>query len=210
MPGAEADAVPSLRVGALILAAGSSTRMGAKANKLLQTVEGKPLLAWPVDAMIDAGASPVSLVLGHEAESVRSALGERGLEWIDSETWEQGMGASIGEGVRELTNRFDLDGLLICVGDLPGLRGAHVRRVVDTFQRRESREAIIVPAYEGRRGHPVLFGAEHFGSLAELQGEAGARSVIEVNVDRVVEVALTESAIVRDVDTPEDLATWRG
>ena len=79
----------------LVLAAGASTRMGASTNKLVEEVEGRPLVAWAVDAMIEAGLDQVTVVVGFEAERVRASLRGRSCAFVSSPDWRDGMGSCL-------------------------------------------------------------------------------------------------------------------
>lgn len=212
MSGAPASAGPrGAGVAGLLLAAGASRRMGPDVNKLLAPIEGRPLVTRPLDAMLAAGVAPVLVVLGHEAERVRSTLGDRPCETAVHPDWAQGMGASLAFGVRTLGERVGA-GLLVCVGDLPGLRAADVEALLSAFAAEGASGAetpsrrILVPTHRGARGHPVLFGAAHLEALASLRGDEGGRSILATSGDDVREVPVASDGVVRDVDTPADLA----
>jgi len=194
------------RVAGLVLAAGASTRMGPETNKLLEEVAGAPLVCWPVDALLGAGASPVVVVTGHDEAGIRSVLGGRDVHFVHHEAWLDGMARSIARGVRELADIApECEGVLISVGDLPGLRVAHVVPVVRAFASAPD-DAICIPVCAGRRGHPVLFGSAHLGELMELEGERGARALFERHREVLIEVEVASEAVLADVDTPEALA----
>lgn len=202
------------RVVGLVLAAGASTRMGAGRNKLLEEVDGKPLVVWPVDALREAGVEAVFAVTGHEAARVEAVL-DGAARPLRFDGWAEGMGASLAFGVRALSRRVEWDGLIVCLGDLPRVRAGVVRRVVDAFvgAAEESGAAgldrVCVPTVDGRDGHPVLFGSAHRPALEALEGDRGARTVIEAAGSRVLRIEVADTSILRDVDTPEDLAVIR-
>lgn len=189
----------------LVLAAGRSSRMGVDRNKLLEPIAGKPLVAWPIEALREAGVDPILVVTGHEADALRSALAGLGCGFLANPGWEQGMGSSIACGAREAAERR-ADGLLVCVGDLPALRAGDVAGLLAAFR---GPEVIVVPVHAGRRGHPVLFGAMFFEELAALTGDAGGRPVLDSHPEAVFEVEVASDAILRDVDSPQELSTWR-
>jgi molybdenum cofactor cytidylyltransferase len=199
-----------IRVAGLVLAAGRSARMGPEINKLTVPIDGKPLVAFPIDAMIEAGVEPVIVVTGHDEAAVSACLGTRPCQKVHHPGWASGMGSSIAFGVRAI-RALDVSGLFVCVGDLPGLRASLIATLLEAFRANPAgaEDRIVVPVHEGRRGHPVLFGARHFAALARLEGEAGGRSILEARPDALVEVESSSRAILRDIDTPEDLDAWR-
>ena len=203
------------RVAGLVLAAGSSERMGPDRNKLVEEVGGRALVAIAVDALGAAGIDPVFVVTGSEAEAVRACLADRDVRFLHHPGWAEGMGSSLAAGMRGVREHGAFDGLLVCVGDLPGLRAEWVRAVVSAFEQafrerpEEGPRAIAVAARAGRHGHPVVFGSEYFPPLAGLRGDRGGRALVEAARDRLVEVEIASDAIFRDVDTPAALEAAR-
>lgn len=210
--GALEDASRSPRIAAIVLAAGRSARMGAATNKLLEVVAGRPLVAWPVDAMREAGLAPIVVVTGFEAARVRESLADRGCVFVEHERWGEGMGSSLAAAVSRLDSISpELDAVVVSVGDLPGLRARHVDSVIAATPAesggalRSVRERIVVPTCRGRAGHPVLFGRFCWGELARLSGDRGGRSVVAAHGERVVRIDLDDEAILVDIDTPDAL-----
>lgn len=201
------------RIAGIVLAAGSSSRMGGAHNKLVEEVGGRALVAAPVDALIGAGVAPILVVTGFEAARVRAALGGRPCEFVHHDGWAEGMGSSLAHGVRALARHVpDAAAVVVCVGDLPSLTAEHVRRVVAAASSADADVdpgALVVPTSGGRRGHPVLFGAGHFAGLSRLAGDQGGRAILEANPTRTIFVAIDDEAILVDVDTPAELARAR-
>ena len=193
----------------LVLAAGASRRMGPDRNKLLEEVDGRPVVATVASALVEAGLEQVVVVVGYEAERVREALAGVATEFVHNEAWEQGMGTSLAAGAASLMSggTEHLGGVLVTVGDLPGLRAAHVRAVVDGAPFGPT--SIRVPTHAGHDGHPVVFGAAHLAALAALDADRGARSILEANPQDVERVAVGGDGILRDVDTPDALEEAR-
>lgn len=190
--------------------------MGPGLNKLVEPIGGRPLVCGPVDALLAAGAEPVFVVVGFEPERVRAALAGRGCRFVEHPQWQEGMGSSLATGMRALLEASPRpEAVLVSVGDLPGLTGDDVRRVVAAARRPEDEggaidpERIVVPVFAGRRGHPVCFGARHFEALARCSGDEGARALIEARADRVCRIELGSESILRDVDTPMELTAAR-
>lgn len=205
---------PSLdgRIVGLVLAAGASTRMGAARNKLLLPIEGRPLIAWPVAALAARQVESVFVVLGHEAAAVRKALGDgekRGLRFVEYPNWERGMGASIAFGMESILALGSPSAVVISVGDLPGLRRSTVETLIDAVTAWEGDDVICLPTYAGQDGHPVIFGRSHYGALRSLSGDRGARRLLDAYADRVLRIPVDTDAILRDVDTPDALASWQ-
>ncbi|MCU0681005.1 MAG: molybdopterin-binding/glycosyltransferase family 2 protein [Polyangiaceae bacterium] len=198
------------RVGAIVLAAGRSRRMGD--NKLLALFEGKPMLAHVVDALAATRASPLVIVTGHEADRVREALAGRDVRFVHNPAHDEGMSTSLRAGLGALGDRVDsvdsVDGALVCLGDMPLVAPAHVEALLDAFEA-EGGGAICAPAFERKRGNPVLWPARYFAEMMTLRGDAGARSLLDRYAADVRYVAVADAGVNVDVDTPEALATLR-
>ena len=193
------------RVGAVVLAAGRSSRMGA--NKLIEVLEGVPLVARVVDTALEAGATPVVVVTGHQREAVEGALGDRPVERAHNPRWEEGMGTSLAVGIRALEGR--VDGVLVCLGDMPRVAADGLRSLLSAFRSGEA-AAAWVPVHGGKRGNPVLWAASWFPRLAAIEGDRGARLLLAELEDEVVEVAVSDAGVLLDVDTRAALEQARG
>ncbi len=188
-------------VTAILLAAGSSRRMGAQ-NKLLLAWRGEPMLLRVARALEGSGVGEPVVVLGHEAELVRELLEGLRVRFVYNPEHLRGMTSSIQAGIRASSEV--LGGWMICLGDMPWLRSEDYARLLEKVS---GRREILVPVYEGRRGHPVFF-SRHFREelLAHTEPE-GLRAVVKrYERECVREVAFSSDRILRDVDRPEDLA----
>ncbi len=190
------------RVAALVLAAGHSARMRGP-NKLLLEIDGRPMLARVVDTILATPARPVLVVTGHQADAVRDVLGDRDVRFAHNAQHAEGIGASIRAGVCAL--ELTLDGVLVCLGDLPGLREESVEALLAAF----APDRICVPVHGGRRGHPVLFGQRFLPELAQLAGDRGARSILETHPHAVCAVSVADEGVTFDVDSADQLERAR-
>jgi molybdenum cofactor cytidylyltransferase len=187
------------RLGAVVLAAGLGSRF-ALGNKLLHPYHGKPLLAW---ALATIAAVPVQdrlVVIGPD-ETTRTLIDAHQMRVVVNPSPAAGMGCSLALGIAALLP--DLDGVFVCLGDMPALRPAVFEVLAQAFAPLGA-EAIVVPRYAGQRGHPVLFGQAHFAALANLRGDQGARDIIARS--SVFACDLDEPGVLRDVDTVADLS----
>jgi molybdenum cofactor cytidylyltransferase len=190
------------RIAALILAAGRSTRYGG-ANKLLEDLNGAPIVRHAVRAALQSRARPVVVVTGHQGEQVSAALAGLDVRLVANPDYVQGLSTSLKAGVAALP--ADVDGVLVCLGDMPRITADHLDRLISAFAPKESR-SIAVPVHNGKRGNPVLFGRSLFAEILEAEGDTGAKHLIGRHADEVAEVDLGTSAIFVDVDTPDALA----
>ena len=150
------------RVAALILAAGTSSRMGGQ-NKLLRIVDGLPLVRHAVDAALASRCTQVLVVTGCEADSVESTLDLDRVSIVRNPDYARGMSTSLRCGLAALP--ADTAAVLVLLADMPRVAAAHIDRIVGVFD--PARPAIVVPTCQGRRGNPVLWPRRFF---AELRG----------------------------------------
>lgn len=192
-------------VAALILAAGKSSRMGAT-NKLTVEVEGQAMVLRVVKAAQASGASPIIVVTGHDADKVQAALDGQTVQFVHNPEFADGLSTSLRTGAKALPD--GVDAALVCLGDMPDISTNHIARVMAAFDPGEGR-TICVPTFGGKRGNPVLWGAAYFAELQGLKGDTGAKHLIGEHGDVVCEVPMPDDAILRDIDTPEELAARR-
>jgi len=193
------------RIGALLLAAGQSRRMGGP-NKLLAAIDGVPMVAHVARRLLASRARPIIAVLGNQAEAVDAALGKLPVERIRNPEFAAGLSTSLKRGVAALAP--DLDGVIVCLGDMPLISGRHLDRLIAAFNPLEGR-AIIVPTRRGKRGNPVLWSKRFLPEMAELAGDVGAKHLIGEHADLVAEVEMDDDAVLVDIDTPDALDALR-
>lgn len=190
------------RIAGLLLAAGQSRRMGS-VNKLLAEVAGRPMVAHAAEALTRSKAEGLTVITGHAPEAVHAAVAERDARFVHNPDFDQGLSTSLKRGIAALPE--DVDGALICLGDMPRVTAVVLDRLIAAFDPTENR-AICVPTYRGKRGNPVLFARRFFAEMQDLAGDTGAKTLIGAYEDQVVEVEMPDDAILNDIDTPEALA----
>jgi len=190
-------------VAAIVLAAGGSRRLGRP--KLLLPYRGLPLLRRAVKAATDAGCSSVIVVLGADREHYLPLLRGTAARAIYNPDYNQGMSSSIRAGIRALP--ASVEGAVILLADQPRIDAAIVARLIATYQ--TSGKRIIACRYGPVLGAPTLFDRGLFIELLLLEGDQGARQVIETHPGEVAAVEITPQAAI-DVDRPEDLRRLHG
>ncbi|HEY4161747.1 MAG TPA: NTP transferase domain-containing protein, partial [Dongiaceae bacterium] len=190
------------QIAAIILAAGTSSRMGR--NKLLLEFAGQPILCHAVDQALAAGIQDIVVVGGHQAARIREALGDRlaasSIRMVEAREHKLGMSASLKTGIRALAPKTEA--ALVLLGDMPQVSAALIKRLLSAYNPVEGR-TIVVPTMNGKRGNPVLFDRKFFPEILELAGDVGARHLIGQHDDEVAEVPVDDAAVFADVDTPE-------
>ena len=188
-------------VGAILLAAGRSTRMSG-ANKLLADLGGRPVVARTLDS-IEAAGLPALVVLGNMAGEVRAALGERA-RFVEAPDFAEGLSRSLRAGIA--TAPADWRAAIVALGDMPEVPAAVLAAMVAAF--REPHD-IVVPVWRGKRGNPVLWPRAHFTRLAALSGDVGGKALLAEFADHIVEVEVDTDAVLTDIDTPDALDASR-
>lgn len=188
------------RIGAIVLAAGKSTRMGS--NKLLAELNGKPLLVQTVAQIKASGVDEIVVVTGHQRAQIEGALTGIEVRLVHNPAYADGLASSIKAGINTVQN---VDAAFICLGDMPLIRADDMRRMMAAFDVEEAR-TLIAPAQGRKLGNPVLWGQEHFTALMALEGDRGARSLLETMRDSIIEISVDHDGIMVDADTPEALA----
>lgn len=187
-------------VAAVLLAAGLSRRFGS--NKLLHLIDGRPMLRRVAENLVAAllPQDEVVVVLGHQAEAVRAALDGLPVRCIVNENYADGMGGSIAAGVSGVGDKAA--GVMIMLGDMPWIGAGQIRALRAAFDKAAA-DAVVLPVHQGRRGHPVIFSRRWFPALCALRGDRGARSVLDAAGNDVIEVAMPDDGILRDLDQPD-------
>ncbi|TCZ66838.1 NTP transferase domain-containing protein [Roseicella aquatilis] len=195
------------QVAALIMAAGRSRRM-APLNKLLVPDEqGVPMVARVVDNVLASRARPVVVVTGYERERVEQALTGRAVRFAQAEDYAEGLSASLKAGLAALPP--EIEGVVICLGDMPLVAGPMIDRLLAAFDPEEGR-AIIMPTFRGKQGNPMLWAREFLPEMMAITGDVGARHLVGKYADRVAEVEMADDAVLRDFDTTDALKTAPG
>jgi molybdenum cofactor cytidylyltransferase len=204
-PREEPEKADGRRIATIVLAAGRSTRMGGP-NKLLAEIAGRPLVRIVAEAASASRAQPVIVVTGHQRDKVEVALRGLKVEFVHNPDFAQGLSTSVKAGIAAVPG--DVDGAIVCLGDMPQVDAALIDRLAAAFD--PARGAlVVVPTIDGKRGNPVVWSRRFFHELAGLEGDVGARHLIARYPEAVVEVPVTDRAALVDVDTPDALERVR-
>ena len=201
-PDPDEDAHGVSPVAAIVLAAGQSRRMGAL-NKLLAEVDGAPMLARVVGEALESNVRGVYVVTGFERSRVEAVLAGRDVRLVHNPDFEHGISTSITAGLSALP--ADVEGALICLGDMPAVSAEVLDRIIAAFDPGRGIE-VCVPTCCGKRGNPVLWSRRFFAEIRRIRGDVGARHLIGEHAEVVREVPIDDASILLDVDSPEALA----
>ncbi len=187
---------------AILLAAGFSRRFGAGestgSQKLLARLEDGRYVVEAAAQNLLAGAGKVVAVIGAD-EALKRVLENCGCQVVVNTLAKEGMGTSIAAGVRACR---DAGGWLIALGDLPFIQPQTIANILVGSS---SSAGIVIPTFNGARGHPVAFAADFLPELMALQGDQGARSIVAAHPARLKLLPVDDAGVVADIDTPDDL-----
>ena len=190
------------RFSAIVLAAGLSKRMGPT-NKLLADMGGESMLERVVNAVLASEIDEVVVVTGHEHERVEARLRDWPVGLVHNAEFEEGLASTLRRGLASVSS--SVEAALIVLGDMPRVGAAHINRLLAAFADSQDEQDIVVPTYDTQRGNPVLFARCYFAELARVTGDVGGRALLTTHDKRVLEVPMTDDAVLIDVDEPAAL-----
>ena len=188
-------------VACVVLAAGSSTRMGGS-NKLLEHVDDVPMVLTVVQAALASRADEVIVVTGEDRERVEVSLAGLPVRLLWNPDHVEGLSTSLRTGVSALPG--GARAVVVCLGDMPLVRPGHIDTLIRAFFT-DSDGSIFVPTWQGKRGNPVLWTVDLLPEIGTLKGDVGAKALMSRHPTKVREVPMDAPGILTDVDTPEAL-----
>jgi molybdenum cofactor cytidylyltransferase len=191
-------------IDAVVLAAGESARMG-KPKPLLRFGD-RTFLEQMIAVLQDAHLDRITVVLGAEADAIKRAVDLSGVNAVVNSNYRDGQLSSLLVGLENVS--AEAEAILLCLVDNPFITSEMVDRVVRTFS--ETNAPVVIPTFQGKRGHPSLFARSMFEQLRHAPPEEGARHVVYANEDKIVEVEIPERAVVVGINTPDDYRSHFG
>lgn len=185
---------------AIILAAGHSKRFGR--NKLLEPINGKPMIRWTVETALKSIVEKVIVVLGFEAEKINEVIKDLSCETIINREYELGMSTSVKCGVKKVMD--ESEAVLIIPGDCPFINEKTLNKVIEKY--RETKAPIIIATCNGRRGHPILISKGIYHEVMNISEEKmGLKEIIKRHESEILYVETVDYGVIIDIDTPEEL-----
>ena len=188
-----------MKVVAILLAAGSATRFGS--DKLLHALpHDVPIAVQAARHLRAVFESKVLVVVRPEAKEISELFRKEGCEVVVCERAAEGMGASLACAVRAAG---EVEGYLVALADMPFIRSSSIAAVRDALA---GGAQLAAPYFRGRRGHPVGISAKFRAELESLRGDEGAKKILSAGASNLVKIPVGDPGVIRDIDTPGDLA----
>jgi molybdenum cofactor cytidylyltransferase len=186
-------------IAGVVLAAGTATRMGK--NKLLLELEGETIVHRAVRRAVEAGLDPVFVVLGHEADRVRDALGTLPCRPVINPNYAAGVNSSLKTGIQAIADTSTAAAVVV-LADMPFVTSEMIATLVKEYG--QGTAPLVVSDYEGVNAPPILYDRSLFHELATSEGEGCGKHVVKRHRDEATRVTWPQAALV-DIDVPEDV-----
>ena len=185
-------------ISAILLAAGESRRMNGE-NKLTKKIRGKPLIKYSVKNIVESSVDEIIIIIGHKANDIKNSINEdKKIKFFFNNDYKTGMASSIKTGLNNLSEKTQA--FFICLGDMPMINKDIYNQLIKQLKNKD----IIVPTYKNQQGNPVLFSISMKDIIMNIEGDAGAKKILENNKDKVFELEINNQGILKNYNTPNN------
>ena len=185
-------------ISAILLAAGQSKRMVGE-NKLTKEIKGSPLIKHSIKNILDSSIDELIIVLGYQKKIIEKLIDKNAkIKFVFNKDFESGMASSIKEGLNNLSE--NTKAFFICLGDMPMVN----QEVYNQLIKSKNSKEIIVPTYKGEQGNPILFSQSMKNKIMNIKGDVGAKKILELNKDKILNVEIIDQGIKKDFNTKND------
>jgi molybdenum cofactor cytidylyltransferase len=192
-------------IGAVVLAAGLSTRMG-ESKMMLPWENRKPIIQHIIERLLRSRIDHIVVVTGHMAKEIKAIVKPMGVQVVYNRSYKTGeMLSSLKVGLHAMPEHIAAG--LVVLGDQPRIQPKVIFQVMLAYA--EGNGDIIAPSYQMRRGHPILIGRRHWPELFNLPRGSSPREVIDAHATEIHYVQVDSDSVLRDVDTPQDYTEER-
>jgi len=185
------------RFGAIILAAGMSSRMG-DFKIMLPWTDDRPILLHVIEKYIALSIDPIFVITGREANQVKTTVADLPVQCVFNPIFETGeILSSVKAGLHVLPD--DVDAVFINPADMPRIPQSIIQSMLEDHQPKR----IVAPRYDGQRGHPILLDRAYFEPMLNLPDDGAPRDVIQANKQHITFIDTADDGVIIDIDTPE-------
>ena len=200
-------------ISVIMLAAGQSSRMGGE-NKLTKNLNGIPLIKYAIKNILGSSINELIIVLGYEKEILEETIGNhKKIKFVYNENFKDGMASSIKIGLNHISQKSEA--FFISLGDMPMINQNIYNKLIKSRYkynknlRPDLKKEIFVPTYEGKESNPVLFSIFMKNKIMSISGDVGAKEVLELNKDKILNVDIKNKNITIDFDTKDSFDSLR-
>ena len=185
-------------ISAILLAAGQSKRMIGE-NKLTKEIKGIPLIKHSVKNILASSINELIIVLGYQKEIIEKLVDKHEkVKFIFNKDFESGMASSIKVGINHLSDNSEA--FFICLADMPMVSS----NIYDFLIKSKNQKDILVPTYKGQQGNPILFNKSMKEKIMSIDGDAGAKKILELNKDKILNLEINDQGVAKGFNTQID------
>jgi molybdenum cofactor cytidylyltransferase len=195
-------------ISSILLAAGQSLRMNGE-NKLIKEIDGIPLIKYAVKNILGSAIDELIIVLGHEKEVIESTIEKnKKIKFVYNDEFKNGLSSSIKTGLNHISNKSKA--FFICLGDMPNVNQNIYNKLIKSkikYNKKlkpNHRKEIIIPTYNDQEGNPVLFSIAMKNKIMKIDGDNGAKKIIDINKNAILHIPFDSDGIILDFDTQEN------
>ena len=185
-------------ISSILLAAGLSKRMNGE-NKLTKNIQGTPLINHAVKNILASSINELIIVLGYQKEIIEKLIDDHEkIKFIFNKDFESGMASSIKVGIKHLSDNSEA--FFICLADMPMVSS----NIYDFLIKSKNQKDILVPTYKGQQGNPILFNKSMKEKIMSIDGDAGAKKILELNKDKILNLEINDQGVAMGFNTQID------
>ena len=187
-------------ISAILLAAGESKRMNGR-NKLIEKVNGEPLIKHSVRNILESSIDELIIIVGHHSKIIKNLINKnKKIKFIFNSNYKSGIASSIKLGLKNLSEQTQ--GFFICLGDMPMINKEIYNKLIMHLKNNE----IVVPTFKNKQGNPILFSNLMKDKVMMVEGDNGAKKILELHKDKIFNVDIKDLKILKDFDTQDDFS----
>ena len=188
-------------ISAILLTAGQSKRMNGE-NKLTKEIQGIPLIKHSVKNILFSYVNELIVVLGYQKEIIEKLIDDNEkIKFVFNKDFESGMASSIKAGLNHLSK--NTEAFFICLGDMPMINSDIYNQLIKSRNQKD----ILVPTYKSLQGNPVLFNKSMKEKIMGITGDVGAKKILELNKDKILNLEINDQSIVKGFNTQGDFSS---